>query len=379
MKKLLLLMCVAIISLPAGAATTSDDDLKQRVADLDELSLMAAESYKDLANDLAHRMTVSGYADAEYSTSTQDGYHPGFRLHHLSLFFKKQISDKWRFFSEIEYEDAPFMEWGFNPTAAPNACDHDCNGAVFVEAVNIDYLWRPELSLRAGRFFTPAGIWSIDHYPPFVPTQVVPMFIGQVFPRVFDGGLAYGIHKVGNTFLSYDVYAGNGENNPGSGDQNSTTAYGVKLNLALPVLKQFDIGTTYYSDGKLTPFEGMYDGDKKTAYGFHAKLRFNRFTVQSEYGKAKFEPLTAASYDNEGYYAQFLYDISNWLVGYRYDYYDPDTAVTTNSTVDNAVFVNYRATKDVVLKLEHHQVDEKDPALEDYAKDIASVVVNLGN
>ena len=379
MKRLLLLICAAIISLPAMAASTSTDELKERIADLEDLSLLAAENYKSLADELEHRMTVSGYADVEYSTSTQDGYKPGFRLHHLSLFFKKQISDKWRFFSEIEYEDAPFMEFGFNPTAAPNACDHDCNGSIFVEALNVDYLWRPELSLRAGRFFTPAGIWSVDHYPPFVPTQERPMHIRQIFPQVFDGALAYGIHKVGNTFLSYDVYAGNGENNPGSGDQNSTTAYGVKVNVALPVLKQFDIGTTYYSDGKLTPFEGMYDGDKKTAYGFHTKLRFHQFTVQSEYAKAKYEPLAAAAYNKEGYYGQFLYDLSDWTLGYRYDYYDPDSTVTKNDTTINSVFVNYRVNKDVVFKLEHHQVDEKDPALEDYSKDIASVVVNLGN
>ena len=86
------------------------EDVDQRLKKLEgEVAVTQAES-DDLANRFKNNMSVTGYADIEYVTTNQTGKESGFRIHHFSLFFKKQISENFRFFSEIEYEDGPFYE-----------------------------------------------------------------------------------------------------------------------------------------------------------------------------------------------------------------------------------------------------------------------------
>ena len=48
-----------------------------------------------------------------------------------------------------------------------------------------------------------------------------------------------------------------------------------------------------------------------------------------------------------------------------------------NGTRINSAIVNYRAHQNVVLKWERHLVNVIDPAIQDYYRDIVSIVVNL--
>ncbi|MCK5358983.1 MAG: hypothetical protein KAJ95_00050 [Gammaproteobacteria bacterium] len=336
------------------------------------------ELYREEAEEQSTRydtpVIINGYVDAEYKVDSRSNVNSGFRLHHLSLFFKKQITQKWRFFSEIEYEDAPKFEGEgeAQPAPAKGEIVDDAEGKIFVEAVNIDYLWQPTMSFRVGRFFTPAGIWSIDHYPPFVPTQIRPGHIRKVFPQVVDGAAAYGTFVLGESFLNYDLFVGNGEGNTGKQDNNGTKAVGVRSYLLLPMLNYFEVGVSGYVDE-------LNNSDDKTAIGMHLKIRSGMFTLQAEAADAKIEPLSAATYHTKGYYGQILYQPADeWTVGYRHDVYDEDDTAVKKVTTDS-VFVNYHVNTDITLKAEIHDIEDEDASVEDHKLSIFSLVYYLGD
>lgn len=350
------------------------ETIEERVENLETELLIAQEERNDAAETAANAMKVSGYADFEYSVFTdQPGKYNGFRLHHFSTFFTKQLAEDWRFFSEIEWEDGPKFE-GPETAGVLKAAE----GKIFVEAVNIDYLYNPKANVRVGRFFTPAGIWSIDHYPPFVPTQQRPEHIRKIFPQLIDGAMVYGTLPVGKAFINYDAYMGNGEGNTGHNDENGEKALGLKVSAILPALKYLEIGGTIYRDEQDTK-----NGDAdKTAIGVHAKAKVGSWTAQFEMASAELKPVGGGIADErEGYYLQIMYDWKDWTFGGRYDTYNSDAGDSTTLTDDstNTAFVNYHVTPNIVLKLEHNVKDDESNLQYDPATTTATIAIFLGD
>lgn len=370
---------------PLVSAAMTDQELKDKFELLTEEVAIAQEQNEDAEQKFKNLMSISGYTDIEFVSSTKDGANNEFRLHHLSLFFEKEISSKWRFFSEIEYEDAPKFEADDKTVMVDTDGDtvpdtavlvhQAARGKIFVEAVNVTYLWSPENTYRVGRFFTPAGIWSVNHYPSFVPTQERPAHIRRIFPQVVDGVDMFGTLPMGEgTFFNYDLYTGNGEGNTAKHDKNGHKALGLRTSFLFPALSHFEMGLSYYSDT-------LNDQSEKTATGFHAKIREGNFTFLTEFATGEIDDTAGSITESEGYYAQVLYDIDRWSIGARYDYFDNNTDSTDVSNKfgkTSTAFMNYHSTEKVVLKLEMHHIDVEDETAQDYNKAIASVVVYLG-
>ncbi|MFZ2540333.1 MAG: hypothetical protein WAW75_01015 [Gallionella sp.] len=354
------------------------EEFDERLKKLESEVEINREVISDAAESFKNNMSVTGYADTEYVSTNKASSKEGFRIHHVSLFFKKEISEDWRFFSEIEYEDGPYYE----PSKATITNAQTVgSGKIFAEAVNFDYRWRPDTSVRVGRFFTPAGIWSVDHYPPFVTTQDRPQHIRNIFPQLVDGAAITGHHPVGNAFVGYDFFVGNGETTlfDGSGDGNSTTAVGLRAAVSLPIAQQFEVGATLYRDKLAASADAVQS--KKDAKGVHAKIRQGALGFQAEYADGSYtptvSPATNLPYHKKGYYAQFSYDIREWTLGYRHDFYNSNSTTALNDLKINSVFANYQASKNVVLKWEHHLANLENPTARDYYRDLVSVVVNL--
>jgi len=344
----------------------TEQDLESRIKQLESEIAINQEQAADFDHRLNNSVSISGYADVEAIRSSEAGSKPGFGIHHMSLFFKKVIDPKWRFFSEVEYEDG--TQIAFEDTGDCTKC----SGAVYLESMNFDFAWSPELGFRAGRFFTPAGIWSVDHYPPFVPTQQIPLHIREIFPQVTDGAMVFGSRLIDGSFVNYNLYVGNGESNRGNEDSNSAKAIGAKGSVTLPYLGLLQVGASMYHDK-------MNDSTTKTVLGLDTKMKIGALSIQSEYAKGKYSPDAATKYDRNGFYAQFLYDIAKLTLGYRFDVYNPDTAKTNAGENVNSLIVNYHVSKDIVLKLEHHLFSFDDSTTKSFNKTIASVAVNLGN
>jgi len=365
-------VCLGGMLAPAIGEAATVEDLERRIRALEAQIEINNEETRDVADSFKRGMSVAGYTDVEYMATNKAGDSNGFRMHHMSLMFKKQVNEKLKFFSEIEFEDAPHIKGSSTSSTVA--------GKIFLEAVNLDYMLSSSTTLRVGRFFTPAGIWSVDHYPPFVATQIRPQHIRKVFPQLTDGAAITGQHAVGNTFVSYDLFVGNGETKAffGDKDYNSSKAVGLRVNAALPVLDRFEVGATGYKDKTLLdPTTGIEE--QKSAYGVHMLAKLGAIRVKAEYAKGEYEPLPtpSTSYTRTGYYIQPSYDINKWTLGYRYDYFEPKSTVQNDKTRINTAFVNYHVDKNTVLKWEHHLLNLEDPAKDDYYKSIVSIAVNF--
>ena len=278
---------------------------------------------------------ISSYTDLEYTQTTKNNDLNGVRLHHFSVFLEKQMLPNLKFFSETEYEDAPFFD---------GATIH--NGAIFVEAINLTWKVSQHLKVRGGRFFTPSGIWSENHYPPYVPTQNRPLFIRNIFPQVIDGASAFGQYALGENFINYTLYSGNGEGNNGKGDNNSTKSLGLRTQMTLPAFKNSVIGLDYYQDT-------LNNGISKKVYGFHGKLNFNNMVIQAEYATGELTNNSTYTNDTLGYYLQGIYNYKDFSFGYRYDFFDKDEAAKVDHKKHN-YFVNYHVNSNIILKAEYN-------------------------
>ena len=374
LKKVMLPAIAGLILVPAIASSATVKELEERILKLEDEAMVSTEGVYDVNTRIDDQMVISGYTDVEFTSDSRSNKTDGFRLHHMSLFFEKSMGDKWRFFSEVEYEDAPKFEGEGKVSGADGGeLLKASKGKIFLEAVNMTYLWRQELNLRFGRMFTPAGIWSVDHYPTFVPTQERPQHIRKIFPQNVDGAQAFGTVQMGTGFVNYDAYVGNGRSaNAGHNDDNSTKATGAKLSFIFPVLNHFELGTSYYADEQ----DSGKSGEELTATGFHGKVKADQTTLQFEMANGEWETVEA-----EGAYVQLMHDWNKYTFGVRADSYDKDSgdSATKSEVSMNSVFANYHYNKAVTLKLEFHAIDNEDPATKDYEKTTISVVGYLGN
>jgi hypothetical protein len=340
-----------------------------------ELSLQVEEQQyliDETTQVIENRMNLAGYADVEYKGSSKNGVNEEFRMHHLSLFFTRKFDNNIKFFSEIEYEDAPKFD-GVNDGSGDI---DEASGTIFVEAMNFDWNYNQHINLRAGRFFSPVGIWSEDHYPPFVSTQERPMHIFEIFPQVVDGVSGFGTTILtDDVSFNYNMFLGNGESSiSGKRDLNSNKATGFRGNFNFSGWDDLSAGFTLYNDNEDTA-NGNAD---KAALGFHVKARYQDFTAQIEYAKADLEftdPLL--DYEREGFYAQFIYNLDQWALGYRYDVYD-QTSLDLEKIKRHSLFMNYHLNESITLKGEYHANQYDDPLIEDFGFYIFSISTYLG-
>jgi hypothetical protein len=347
----------ASLSIMAGRAAA--DELATR------LEVIEAER-EDILDKLGRLVEVSGYIDGEFIMSDKPGSDNEFRLHHLSLFFKKDIAKEWRVFTEIEFEDAPYFE-------ATDADWKDAtNGKIFVEVMTIEYLYSPKLNLALGRFLTPAGIWGVEHYPPFTATQERPQHIKNIFPQLTDGLRLNGdANVVGDVVTGYYLYAGNGEGNSGSGDNNEDKAFGGRVACKMPYLTTLELGLSAFFDTSSSDTE-------KTALGADIKAQWKNIKFQGEYANGSLRPASGSDYDRTGYYGQLAYAVGAVDLIYRYDWYDKSDIADNDANTINTVALNYHFTPAVTGKAEHHFVSPEDPASEDYTKTIFTIALYLG-
>lgn len=394
MRKLLTLLLIVYTASAESAPAEDTPDLKRRVQQLEQQiqsmqksndafvesitktvkeDALAQESGLELENQFRSKLQTSGYADVEFRHSSKANSHPGFRIHHFSVIFTKEIDSNWSTFSEVEYEDAPQIE--FTP-GSPD-CQGNCSGAIILEAMNVDYTPNEYFGLRFGRFFTPAGIWSVDHYPPFVTTQERPLHIRNIFPQLIDGAMIHGSIPIVEAFLDYDVYLGNGEGNSGSGDNNDEKSLGFRAALQLPWLTQFELGTSLLAD---TLSESDGSSTAKVVAGMHLRVRGGPVAVQMEVANGNYQPDgTGIEFTKLGYYTQLGVDVMATTIGYRYDYfedYDKPTATSIDLT-RHTLYANYRVHKNVVTKLEFHNTTQGSGTAESLT--IGTVAYYLGD
>ncbi|MBI5344560.1 MAG: porin [Deltaproteobacteria bacterium] len=340
-----------------------NDILRKRVDNVEADDEETKHSYASLSR----LVDVSGYADVEFSLTDQPGESSKFRLRHLSLFFSKDIQKEWKLFTEIEFEDAPRILSDKNADTVASA-----QGLIFLEQMYMQYHPAFDWDIRLGRFLTPAGVWTIYHYPPYVPTHVSPLIYKVMFPEVTDGVVLRKTFSVSNSNLDTHFYAANGAGNPGSGDRNENKALGARVNYSFDLQGSLDTGASYYRDKDNA-------GALHSSLGAHMIFSRPPFKFQGEYALRRNNPEGASGFSDMGYYAQITCDIGKWTLAGRYDWYDPDDTVSGNSMRRFTGAVNYHFAPNVAGKLEFNRNEKEDPAEADYNELIFEIAVAIGD
>ena len=380
MKKIFLVMWVlAVVLLLSSPATSSAASLSQEVDELRaRLEVLEAE-VEESNHKFSGLFEVGGYADTEYIVTDKGDDENGFRVHHLSFHFVKQISDKWRLFSEVEFEDGPKLGEEETLTITDDlggihtveTVEHK-EGKIFVETFTLGYQHNRQVNFFFGRYLVPGGIWNVDHYTPFVPTQERPQHIRKIFPQINDGVQFYGTKNLSGIVTDYTAYVGNGSGNSGHGDGNANTAAGARLKFKFPNFHGAELGFSGYT-------ETDNDDTERTAQGVDLKLRWKDLKFQGEYAMGDFDLKAAgADFDRSGYYGQLIYGIGKLDFIYRYDWYDAADIVVKGDKEINTFALNYHFTPSVVGKLETHFNEFEDSTKENYNKTIFSIAVYLG-
>lgn len=336
-------------------------ELKTRI---EEMQAEDEETKHNLAA-ISRLVNVSGYADAEYKFTNQQDENNGFRLRHLSLFFTKDIQKEWKLFTELEFEDAPRIE--SNPN---NDTVSKSQGIIFLEQMYIQYHPSLDWDIRVGRFLTPAGIWWIYHYPPYVPTQTFPLMYKVIFPEVLDGIQLRNSIPLKDSIIDTNVYIANGSGNSGHMDRNENKSVGGRVNTN--IINGLSAGFSYFR-------EKNNQNTMLNSYGFHMLFNYAPFKVQAEYAIRRNRPESGLKFYDSGWYAQATYDINNWTIAGRYDHYDSNDTIPNNCQFRYTGAVNYHFAHNVVGKVEFNHNRFEDRSIENFNEVIMAIAVAIGD
>ncbi|MFQ5456456.1 MAG: hypothetical protein ACE5EA_09700 [Nitrospirota bacterium] len=320
------------------------------------LSARGEEEYG--ASGLGSLAEVSGYFDIEFQATDKKNDKTAFRQHHVSIFITKEIN-RWNFFSEIEFEDAP--QFAGDGTQA----GLEGKGEVLVERVWLEYNRSDLINLRTGVMLIPT-YWGVNHYPSFTLSTSRPLIVKKVFPFQIVGAMLHGIRYFNDLGIEYNLYTGNGDSDfQGQKDPNNNKAVGLKLTTHIPLnlFETFNIAAHYYKDK-------LKDGQDQDVYGGELLIDKHPFSLLAEYAYADIGGKT-------GFYIQPSMNLTKRVIGfYRYDKRDVDSAKDDKSDQkQHTLGVTFRPIPDISLKAEYFRVEPDDSTKDEYNGILGSIVI----
>lgn len=155
-------------------------------------------------------LRIRGFGDISVHGDTQKGDHTSFSLGQLDLFVTSDVSDKFKFLSEIVFEAGPTNIYG-KVTGEPNSFGVD------VERYLLQYSHNDYFSLSAGRGHTAIGFYNTAyHHSSWLQTTTGrPLLFdfedhGGILPIHMVGVSASGQVPSGSLGLHYVAEVGNG-------------------------------------------------------------------------------------------------------------------------------------------------------------------------
>ena len=370
---------------PAPAAPASGDDVDLSALGLD---IGGGGSFDD-------KLNIYGFADFTYyyHTALFGSALKTFELGRLNVYFARNLTQRWRALAEIRYMFVPNGSGGGgnaptlpSTTTVPDPTDFGravAWGGISIQRATLEYDLAPHLTIRAGYWLTPYGIWNIDHGSPTILSPYAPHIIGEeLFPDHQTGIQLLGSVFLGNYRIGYTATASNGRSEVDSTqDPDSRIALGGRVELEAPWAGTLKLGASGYGgrttriaigtnpswayDERDFAVDGQWDHG-----GLHLQAEYIHHQRNSLGGEASSAPpglmagpsLETTTGVNHGYYV---------LAGYRFDrlwnvmplafYQDWWPMATSLKISELNVGLNFRPTATVVLKLMASEVWFIDP------------------
>jgi hypothetical protein len=314
----------------------------------------------------------------------------------LNVYLRKQIAEQWRTLIELRFTYAPNGRVLADGTIENNQSYDQSTfgrpvnwGGVNIERAWVEYDIHPKITIQAGSFLTPYGIWNVDHgMPTIIPITRPYVMNEQIFPERQAGIHVYGKHTMGDYALGYHATLSNGR---GYFDQfrdlDETKAFGGRLQLQTPWLGSLRFGVSAYQGRfvdresdvmRPNPETGKVDNVTPTgvkynefAYGFDILHEWRGLRVQAELIGHDLGFLDGARQADGAGFRPDTYSLGGYvLVGYRFSklwnvmpygfyqrYHREETAQTAIfSNLENyQIGLNFRPVPTLVLKVQWGQ------------------------
>jgi hypothetical protein len=316
-----LTLCLIAAAFDAGADEPALSDINYRLGDGFQIP--------------GTGINVGGYATGSYV----DPQHapPRLALDNVSLFVWWDGDNRWKFFSEVELENA------FYSRSSSRRDQFQDNGYLSLERLYVEYALTGTSEIRAGKFLTPIGHWNLIHATPLVWTTSRPLVTTLVFPTNMTGVmLTQTLPNLGNG-VDYSIYAaGSGELHPNPSQDPFSSAVGAHVDIPLMAGSQLGFSLADFEQSKSRP-------ERKQLAGVDFTWARNRYEFSAE-AVYRFSDIGAA-YDEKGAFLQMVAPLTDRLyaVG-RYETFR--TAAERSATRLFVTGLNYRVTPALVLKAE---------------------------
>jgi hypothetical protein len=180
-----------------------------------------------------------------------------FAVGNLNLYLEADLADGFRSLAEVRFtylpNGSPDLSTGLRTSTL--ASDYTqfgqsaAWGGVVIERAFLEYQLHPLLTLRAGQWLTPVGIWNVDHGSPTIIPAMRPYVItANMFPLRQTGFEVYGSQVFGSDFtLGYHVTLSNGRGNVDSYmDFDNNKAVGLRVYATSRALGKLTLGGSLY-------------------------------------------------------------------------------------------------------------------------------------
>lgn len=358
---------------PAPAATPAP-------AASDDLDLAALGLDPGAFDD---KLNIYGFADFTYTAIDFRRPSPlatdtrNFAVGNLNIYLSKNLTPKWRTLSEIRFLFSPNGGTNADGSVTDTTTPDPANtfrpievGSIRIERVYLEYDIHPKVTIRAGHFLSPYGIWNIDHGSPAIIPVQRPYVIGEQFiPEHQTGIEAFGSTYLGTSKFSYHATVSNGRYPAeATQDPDMKLAFGGRVAIAMPVLDgTLSVGVSGYM-GRSTALETTVLDTTPVAsddVSYAADLVFQRggLHLQGELMGRDRDYLTGRRPTIGTGFAPNGRDIGAYaLVGYRFErawnvmpfalteYYHPIDRVVFAKAKSASVGLNFRPTPSIVLK-----------------------------
>jgi hypothetical protein len=221
---------------------------------------------------LLQRVKLGGYGSMRYEASDLDAQRNTFTLRRLVFTTDAQITEQFRFYSELEYER--FRKLELERSAAPadgglaveQAIEGTADGEISLEQVWLEYAFSDAFKPRFGGVLVPLGRFNIDHDDnlwnltrrSLVDRGVPVIPIASAWDD-FGAGVT-GNLELGRSNLSYQFYVVNGATLDPELEQIAATSAGDTTLLKL--------------EAKFQPATGTFSNDTKEAKAFSGRVAF---------------------------------------------------------------------------------------------------------
>ena len=196
----------------------------------------------------------SGWFDAYFSR------YPTFAVGNVNLYLEKKIAPRWHSLLEFRLLYLPNGTETVSSTGEVAQIDTAVLdyqdkaevlhwGGVSIERAWVEYQAHPLLTIRAGQWLTPYGIWNADHGSPVLIGIRRPFVIGlSLFPKSQTGLELYGSRSFGDKSLTYHLTVSNGRGPVDSYlDLDYNKAVGGRLVFEAPWFDEFKVGASAYT------------------------------------------------------------------------------------------------------------------------------------